>query len=90
VVADRGGDLVAPLADRQVRIADRRYGRAPGGDQRLGGGELVGERPEPTVLAQVAQPPAQSAGVAEGQIVETASQVADRRFGSYQAPSGDQ
>ena len=43
---DGAGDLVAPIADRQVGIGDRGDGGLAGRDERLGRDELFGDLPE--------------------------------------------
>ena len=69
------GDLVAPLADRQVGIGDRRDAGGAGGDQRLRGGELPA-RSSPGSARRSLQTPAQPGGVADRQAVEARTQGA--------------
>ena len=84
---DGPGDLVAPIADRQVGIGDRGDGGFAGRDERLGRCELFGELPEllrTGVAAQVLEAAAEPGGVADCQAVEAVSQLpqlADGRLG---------
>ena len=83
VVVDGRGDLVAPLADRQVGVGDRRDGGGAGGDQRLGGGELLGDLLQLLGVgaAQILEATAEPGGVADCQPVEAVSQLGDGRLG---------
>jgi hypothetical protein len=77
VLSDGVGDLVTPIADRQVGIGDRRNRGFAGEYQRLGRDELFGDLPELLgigVAAQVLQSPAEPGGIADCQAVEAVSQ----------------
>ncbi len=71
------GDLPAPLADRQIGIADGRDGGVAGGDDRFRGGDLIGQLAQLVGrgAAQLLQPPAEARGVANGQTVKPAAQL---------------
>ena len=92
VVVDGFGDLVAPLADRQIGIRDRGHGGGAGGYQSLRGGDLLGDLAQLRGVgaADVLQSPAEAGGVADRQAVEARSQVGDGRLGHCQGLSGDQ
>ena len=78
VLCDGPGDLVAPVADRQVGIGDRGNGGFAGRDERLGRGELFSDLPELLgigVAAQVLQSAAEPGCVADCQAVEAVSQL---------------
>ena len=87
VLGDGLGDLVAALADGQLRVGDRRNGRQPGGDEAFGGADLIGELPE-LVRFGVAQTPAEAGGVAVGQAVQTRAELTYGRFGHSRQDSG--
>jgi hypothetical protein len=78
VVADRGREVVAALADRQVRVGDLGDGRPARRDEGLALGDLtldllqLGRCRRP----QLPQSPAQPGGVGDRQAVEARPQVA--------------
>ena len=79
----RLGDLLPPLADRQVRIGDRRDRGLPGRYECFGGGDLFGELLQllGLRLSEMFQVPAEPGCVARRQSVESAAQFRDGWFG---------
>ena len=82
VVADGRRDVVAPLADREVRVGDGRDRRTTRDDARLGAGDVVGDGGQVTsraaaVLgaAQAVEPSSQAARVAQHDVVESRLQL---------------
>ncbi len=88
VVAHRGGDVVAPGADREVGVADPREGRGACRQALLGGGDINGEPIEgvrpPRVVTGAAEPlesAAETTPVAQHHVVEASAQLVRRGRG---------
>ena len=79
MIADRLGDLVAALADRQIGIGDRRNGGQAGGDQPFGRGDLLGDLSKLVGpgAAKVLQATAEAGRVADRQAVEALAKLRD-------------
>jgi len=80
IVVDGLGELVPPVADRQLRVGDCRDGSLAGGDQRLGRCELLGDLLDllgADLPAQILDATAEPGGIADCQPVEAVSQLGD-------------
>jgi hypothetical protein len=83
VACDRGEQVVATCADRQLRrVADGGHGRAAALHRRLGAGDLAKQRVELALVVAAAhaiQAPAQAVLVAQRQRAEALAQLGERR-----------
>lgn len=80
---DRVGELFAMRADGQIGIRDDRNRRGTGGDQRLGGGDLLGELRQRVrvCVTLILQAASQAGRVAKGHTVEARAQLSTGQFG---------